>query len=98
MFWARAHAVYVQQMLMEPHVAQAREVVIQEGTTRCATRRSRLNKGRVTSQISNDFDEGWPWYAALTSHSQGMWVPPDVRGLFSKNVGSFLDNAGSKPA
>jgi hypothetical protein len=38
-----------------------------------------------------------PWYAALASYSQGMWVLPDVRGLFSNNVGSFFDNVGRKP-
>jgi hypothetical protein len=84
----------VQRMLLEPPIAHRREVVIQAGTRRCAARRSRVNRGGVTSQISHDFNEGWPWYAALTSHSQGMWVPPDVRGLFSKNVGSFLNSPG----
>src|ERR671931_2289244 len=35
-----------------------------------------------------------PWWAALDDHSQGMWVRPHVCGLFSQNVGSFLNNLG----
>jgi hypothetical protein len=35
-----------------------------------------------------------PGYTALAGHSQGMWVPPAVRGLFLTNVGSFSDNLG----
>jgi hypothetical protein len=35
-----------------------------------------------------------PWWAALDDHSQGMWVRPHVCGLFSPNVGSFLNNLG----
>jgi hypothetical protein len=29
------------------------------------------------------------WWAALDDHSQGMWVRPNVCGLFSQNVGSW---------
>ena len=40
------------------YVAQCRETVIQEGTTRCAARGSRVDKGGLTSHICNDnYDE-----------------------------------------
>jgi hypothetical protein len=33
-------------------------------------------------------------YAALAGHSHSMWAQPDVLGLFSGSVGSFLNNLG----